>query len=184
MRLRVTVFAGVLALTVIAPISVRTAAATSSGGTVKADQKDVTSSQSKTSQSTSSAEQIRWQVSPAAGTFSSSADYKLRGAAGQTAVGRTSAADYAVSQGFWQSFGALTCCVGAIRGNIDNDPDDQVDISDVIALIDYMFTGGPAPVCFYEADLNPDWVVEINIADLIYLVDYLFQGGPPPAACP
>jgi hypothetical protein len=51
-------------------------------------------------------------------------------------------------------------------------------------MIDFMFSGGEAPVCFYEADVNDDFVVEINIADLVFLVDYVFLDGPPPPACP
>lgn len=73
------------------------------------------------------------------------------------------------------------CCKG-LRGNVDNDPQDQLDISDLVALVDYMFTGGPPPTCLEEADLNADgsW----DIADLVYMVDFMFNGGSPPVACP
>ncbi|MCK4461960.1 MAG: hypothetical protein KAW46_09145 [candidate division Zixibacteria bacterium] len=83
------------------------------------------------------------------------------------------------------------CCVG-IRGNIDGDPDDQIDIADPPYLADYMFTGGPQPPCWAEAnidssdDLTPgeDTAEDIDISDLVYLVDYMFTGGPSPQACP
>jgi hypothetical protein len=127
---------------------------------------------------------ISWQVIPAAGTVSSSTDFVLRGTAGQTAAGRIAAEGISLKQGFWQSFGLSTCCLGAIRGNIDYDPGDQIDISDLIYLVDFMFNGGAAPVCFLEADLSSDFVVEINIADLVALVDFVFLNGAPPPACP
>ncbi len=74
------------------------------------------------------------------------------------------------------------CCMGPIRGNVDYDPEDDIDISDLVYLVDYMFTGGPAPACYEEADLNA--TNSIDISDLVYLVDYMFTGGPPPEPCP
>ncbi len=74
------------------------------------------------------------------------------------------------------------CCIGD-RGNIDNSPDDAVDISDLVYLIDYMFVSGPAPVCPGEANLDGDPEEIIDISDLVYLVDYMFQDGPPPPPC-
>ncbi len=74
-----------------------------------------------------------------------------------------------------------TCCTG-IRGNVDNDPGDAIDISDLVYLVDYMFTGGPEPECFEEADMNADGAIDIS--DLVWLVDYMFTGGPAPEDCP
>jgi len=75
------------------------------------------------------------------------------------------------------------CCVG-VRGNVDNDTEDNIDISDLVYLADFMFTGGPAPVCFDEGDIDASGVTPIDISDLVYLVDYMFTGGPAPSACP
>ncbi|MDH3892401.1 MAG: VCBS repeat-containing protein [candidate division Zixibacteria bacterium] len=77
------------------------------------------------------------------------------------------------------------CCRG-IRGNIDYDANDQINIADIVALVDYMFTGGPNPPCTGEANVNGDGVGESepwDINDLIYLIDYMFGGGPPPPHC-
>ncbi len=76
----------------------------------------------------------------------------------------------------------LGCCMPPIRGNVDYDGGDAIDISDLVYLVDYMFTGGPEPPCFEEADMNGD--TAIDISDLVWLVDYMFTGGPPPVACP
>ena len=79
-----------------------------------------------------------------------------------------------------------------IRGNVDYDPGDEIDISDLVYLVDYMFTSGPPPLCWEEANIdgsgpaNPpsDGPTDIDISDLVYLVDYMFNSGPPPADCP
>ena len=75
------------------------------------------------------------------------------------------------------------CCVGII-GNVNNDGGEIIDISDLVYLIDFIFTGGPAPVCLEEANLNNDAGGTIDISDLVYLIDFVFTGGPAPANCP
>ncbi|MCB2230914.1 hypothetical protein KQH82_09395 [bacterium] len=74
------------------------------------------------------------------------------------------------------------CCVG-LTGNTNNDPGDATDLSDLIYLVNYLFLGGPAPVCGAEANVNGDIGCSVDLSDLIYLVNYLFLGGPAPAAC-
>ncbi|KAA3633885.1 MAG: M6 family metalloprotease domain-containing protein [Calditrichaeota bacterium] len=77
--------------------------------------------------------------------------------------------------------GSFGCCQN-FRGNVDNDAGDTIDIADIVYLVAHMFSGGPAPVCFEEADIEPDAVLDIG--DLVFLVAYSFSGGPPPASCP
>ncbi|MCK4373250.1 MAG: hypothetical protein KAW61_08885 [candidate division Zixibacteria bacterium] len=81
------------------------------------------------------------------------------------------------------------CCMGPIRGNVDYDPEDNMDISDLMYLVEYMFTGGPAPLCWLEADVDgsggsSSGSEDIDISDLVMLVNFMFTGGDPPAACP
>ena len=73
------------------------------------------------------------------------------------------------------------CCTG-IRGNVNGDPGDQINVADLTYLVSYLFKGGPAPPCFEEGDVNGDG--KINVSDLTYVVSYLFKGGPAPADCP
>lgn len=75
------------------------------------------------------------------------------------------------------------CCL-AQRGNVDGDPADQLDISDLVYLADYMFTGGPVPPCWEEADIDGSGGDVIDITDLVHMVDYMFNQGPAPVACP
>jgi len=74
------------------------------------------------------------------------------------------------------------CCSG-IRGNINGDPLEQIDVSDLVYLVAYMFTQGPEPPCFKEANVDGDIFEEITIGDLVWLVDYMFNQGTDPAIC-
>jgi hypothetical protein len=73
-------------------------------------------------------------------------------------------------------------CIQPIRGDMDYNGD--IDISDLVYLVDYMFNEGKSPWCFEEADLSLDTSMQLDISDLVYLVDYMFSGGPPPPLCP
>ena len=79
------------------------------------------------------------------------------------------------------------CCQG-FRGNIDADLEDRLDISDLVYLVDYMFSGGAEPTCWKEANVNGDFMgdvlKQVDIDDLVYIVDYMFTNGPEPPACP
>ena len=76
------------------------------------------------------------------------------------------------------------CCIG-IRGNVNNDVGQNIDIADLVFLVDFMFgiPSGAPPPCFEEADV--DGSLALDIADLVYLVDYMFgsPSGPAPASC-
>ncbi|MDH3890115.1 MAG: hypothetical protein OEV49_03445 [candidate division Zixibacteria bacterium] len=129
-------------------------------------------------------EQINWQVIASGGTDGSSTNYALKGTAGQLTVGSGSSPNYGLNHGYWQNFttGSGGCCVG-IAGNVDDDPGDVIDISDLVYLVDFMFSGGPEPPCFEEGDVDGSGSPPIDISDLVYLVDYMFTGGPPPPPC-
>ena len=58
--------------------------------------------------------------------------------------------------------------------------DGGFDISDAIALLTFLFSGGMAPPCEDAADVNDD--AAINVGDAIYALSTLFTGGAPPPA--
>ncbi|MDF1544075.1 MAG: CARDB domain-containing protein [bacterium] len=92
--------------------------------------------------------------------------------------------NYYAMRDIWYEHGIdKGCCVGT-TGNVDNDPSDYVDISDLTYLVDYLFGGGPSPVCLEEANVNGSSNLEPDISDLTYLNDFMFGGGPPPPTCP
>ncbi len=71
------------------------------------------------------------------------------------------------------------CCV--MRGDVNHDGAPNIDISDLVYMVDYMFTGGPPPPCMEEGDIDASG--GIDISDLVYLVDYAFNGGSLPPPC-
>jgi hypothetical protein len=158
-------------------------AADKSGDIHKADL-DQLLEQTRAALAARAGEEINWQVVSSGGRKITSDNYELQATVGQTAVGRGSSVSYGLSHGYWQDFGSGGggCCLGAIRGNVDYDLGDAIDISDLVYLVDYMFTNGPVPPCLDEADMNGD--LAIDISDLVWLVDYMFTNGPPPVACP
>lgn len=60
----------------------------------------------------------------------------------------------------------------------DANLDDLANITDAVYLIQYIFSGGPAPVPAAAGDVNCDF--SANITDAVYLIAYVFSGGPAP----
>ena len=61
-----------------------------------------------------------------------------------------------------------------VRG--DTNSDGRVDLSDVVAVLRYLFAARAAPSCLRTADANDNG--EVDIADAVYILGYLFGGGP------
>lgn len=57
--------------------------------------------------------------------------------------------------------------------------DDNVDISDAVCVISYIFSGG-TPSCLVASDCNGDGSVDIS--DAVYLIAYIFSGGSLPGS--
>ena len=105
----------------------------------------------------------------------SSPSYAARGSAGQVVAGYSSSPSFGMSSGFLQDSGPSYICG-------DANSDGNVNISDAVYLIQYIFAGGPAPNPLTSGDANCDGMV--NISDAVYLIVYIFGGGPAPcAAC-
>jgi hypothetical protein len=81
-----------------------------------------------------------------------------------------------VAASYWMM--KYDCSGTFIHGDADGSRD--ITIADVVYLISYIFSGGPAPnpLAAGDADCSGD----INIADAVYLIAYIFSGGPAP--CP
>jgi hypothetical protein len=73
-----------------------------------------------------------------------------------------------------------SCCRG-LTGNIDCDPGDYVDISDLTALIDNLYIS-LAPLCC-PAEANCDGEPGVDIADLTALIDFLYISFSQTASC-
>jgi hypothetical protein len=61
-------------------------------------------------------------------------------------------------------------------GDCNNDND--VNVSDAVYIINYVFVGGDPPYPLYTGDVNCDAVV--NISDAVWIINYIFVGGKAP----
>lgn len=65
----------------------------------------------------------------------------------------------------------------------DSDGSSMVSITDAVYLINYIFSGGPAPIPSMAGDC--DCSGSISISDAVYLITYIFASGTPPCgSCP
>ncbi len=89
-----------------------------------------------------------------------------------------------VYQGNWDGFVVkCKCCPpGTMVGNVDNDPAVGVDISDLSALIDFLYVSEVAPACYDEC--NTDGFPGVDISDLTALIDFLYVSLIPLPMCP
>jgi Peptidase family M1 domain/Peptidase M1 N-terminal domain/Dockerin type I domain len=62
----------------------------------------------------------------------------------------------------------------------DANGDQEVNITDVVYALNYIYMSGPAPDPLETGDVNCDG--KINLVDAIYIVNYIFRGGAEPCA--
>ena len=79
-------------------------------------------------------------------------------------------------------FVGVSCCK-YLTGNVDNDFLNFTDLSDLTALIDYLFISFEPPVCMAEANIDGDPEGLVDLSDLTRLIDYLFISFSPPEPC-
>lgn len=77
---------------------------------------------------------------------------------------------------------ALACACGPqgpdfIRGDCNDDS--EVDLSDAVCALSWLFLGGQPPGCLAAANANGDDAVDLS--DPVWALEFLFLGGPPPA---
>jgi hypothetical protein len=78
--------------------------------------------------------------------------------------------------GPWSKVEDVVVVQSFMRG--DANRDGEIDASDLVYLLNYLFANGPEPIPFAAGDANND--SQVDIADVIYLLNYLFASGPPP----
>lgn len=79
-------------------------------------------------------------------------------------------------------FCTSSCCVG-LTGNVDCDPSDNVDISDLAAIIDNLYISFTPLCCPAEANCDGDPGGGVDISDVTTLIDYLYISFAPLAPC-
>ena len=66
------------------------------------------------------------------------------------------------------------------RGDCNSDED--VDLSDALCILNWLFQFGAAPDCQAAVNTNGDSRGLLDLSDAIYLLNFLFLGGPAPVA--
>jgi len=130
--------------------------------------------------SAKSGEKIDWQVISSGGTEGGSESFELKGTVAQTAIGKGSSTSFIVGHGFWMGGDAGP---GPCQGECgDANNDQNVNVSDGVWIINYVFAGGdpPQPVLAC-GDANGEGAV--NIADGVWIINYVFAGGDSPGNC-
>lgn len=64
------------------------------------------------------------------------------------------------------------------RGDVDMNG--TINVSDPIKISNWLFSGGPEPLCLNQADADNSG--SVGSTDVVYLYSFLFSGGPPPAS--
>ena len=63
----------------------------------------------------------------------------------------------------------------------DANDDDKVNVSDAVWVINYVFSGGDAPIPLEAGETNCDG--NVNVSDAVYIINYVFSGGDAPCSC-
>jgi hypothetical protein len=102
--------------------------------------------------------------------------YQISGQDEGTYYYKVRAKDAQNQTGVWSKVEDVVVLEAFIRGDVNGDG--QINTSDVVYLINYLYIDGPAPVPLEAGDTNSDG--QLNIIDVVYLINFLFIGGPPP----
>jgi hypothetical protein len=111
------------------------------------------------------------QVGAAASSRANTVEHRLESVFGQSVNGFSGA----VTSGF------LSVSLTPDYQPGDADGSGAVDISDVVFLIGYIFSGGFPPVPLVRGDANCGQGVDIS--DVVFLISYIFNGGSAPHYC-
>jgi hypothetical protein len=111
------------------------------------------------------------QVGAAGSGFGSSGKHHLQSVVGQNMSGRSGP----LVTGFLSTITRY----GFVAGDVNSSGD--IDISDVVFLISYIFGTGPAPIPLERGDV--DCNKGVDISDAVFLVAYIFAGGSAPRPC-
>ncbi len=64
----------------------------------------------------------------------------------------------------------------------DGNNDGDVNVSDAVWIINYVFVSGDAPLPIEAGDANCDG--DVNVSDAVWIINFVFVSGPAPCECP
>ncbi len=74
----------------------------------------------------------------------------------------------------------LNCVEGIVFSRGDPNGDGNMDLSDGVFILNFLFTGGDAPECTEAANSNDD--TNVDLSDGVFILNHLFTGGPASAS--
>lgn len=74
-------------------------------------------------------------------------------------------------------------CVDRV-GNVNCDPEDLVDLSDLLSLVNTLFLGGPPICCRSEANIDGDPYNVVDLSDVLVMANTLFVTSGTFPRCP
>lgn len=119
-----------------------------------------------------------WDATSGGGNSSQSPSYRLSSAVGQSVTGLVSGGDKVAQQGF---LGGLSEPYFFICGDVT--ADSLVNITDVVFMLNRIFSGGPPPSDEKVGDVDCDGM--LTVTDVVFIIQFIFNGGLEPCAnCP
>jgi Dockerin type I domain len=126
-----------------------------------------------------SGETITKQVISNGGTDGDADHFILKATVSQTSTGHGSSESFSLNHGFWNESGSTSPCQGMCG---DANFDSNVNVSDAVWVINYVFVGGGSPLPVLACgDANSDGMV--NVSDAVWIINYVFVGGGAPGGC-
>lgn len=89
---------------------------------------------------------------------------------------KAKARDAQSQESLWSKRIRVVVGLDFIRG--DTNSDENVSVSDIVYLINYLFKQGSAPEPLHTGDTNYDG--NVTLSDIVYLINYLFKDGAAP----
>jgi hypothetical protein len=85
----------------------------------------------------------------------------------------------------WYEHGELKtgCCLG-LRGNVNGDPEERINLADISDLIDHVYLSQAPIPCPEEGNANGDPQGVINLADITCLIAHVYLGSGGIHYCP
>lgn len=114
-----------------------------------------------------------YSINSGGASYGTSGSLRLGYSIGQSVAGAGASGSLKMGAGFWYGQG-INCTFKA--GDATGDGD--VLLSDIVALINFLFKFGPAPTPTCRGDVNNTG--NILLSDVIYIVNFLFKSGPAP----
>lgn len=114
-----------------------------------------------------------YSINSGGASYGTSGSLKLGYSVGQSVAGAGASGSLKMGVGFWYGQG-INCIAKA--GDVTGEG--NVLLSDIVAIINFLFKSAPAPTPTCRGDVNNTG--NILLSDIVYIINFLFKSGPAP----